>query len=253
MSRDPNDTCRFCDRGAARRVRGQQRRAASRRRVRSSLVPAISPGSRWPSRRTCSGRAYFWCWNGPLKPEVLRRQLADMAAHDARSVCVLPLPHEFRPDNTNNQMDVDYLSPQFFDRVKIAVDEAARLGMNYWLYDEGGWPSGQACGQVLRARPDTAVRVLAYDAKGKWSPRTEGMRRPVESADDEDLYRADARALCRRGGLPFRQDHQVHVHRRARVPVSRAGARHPLARRRGRRSFAAGLATTRWTNSMRCA
>ena len=114
--------------------------------------------------------AYFWCWNGPLKPEVLRRQLADMAAHDARSVCVLPLPHEFRPDNTNNQMDVDYLSPQFFDRVKIAVDEAARLGMNYWLYDEGGWPSGQACGRVLRARPDSAVRVLACDAKGKWSP-----------------------------------------------------------------------------------
>jgi hypothetical protein len=118
---------------------------------------------------------YFWCWNGPLKPDVLRRQLADMAAHDARSVCVLPLPHEFRPDNTNNEMDVDYLSPQFFERVKIAVDEAARLGMNYWLYDEGGWPSGQAAGRVLRARPDSAVRVLACDANGKWSPRTEGM------------------------------------------------------------------------------
>jgi hypothetical protein len=118
---------------------------------------------------------YFWCWNGPLKPEVIRSQLADMAAHDARSVCVLPLPHEFRPDNTNNQMDVEYLSPEFFDRVRVAVDEAARLGMNYWLYDEGGWPSGQAAGQVLRARPDTAVRVLSCDANGKWTPKTEGM------------------------------------------------------------------------------
>jgi hypothetical protein len=117
---------------------------------------------------------YFWYWNGPLQPDVLRRQLADMAAHDARSVCVLPLPHEFRPDNTNNEMDADYLSPDFFDRVKIAVDEAARLGKNYWLYDEGGWPSGQAGGRVLRASPDTRIRILTCNAEGKWKPDTAG-------------------------------------------------------------------------------
>jgi hypothetical protein len=116
---------------------------------------------------------YFWAWNGPLAPDVLRRQLAGMAAHDARSVCTLPMPHEFRPTIMNNQMDVDYLSPEFFARVKIAVDEAARLRMNYWLYDEGGWPSGQAAGRVLKARPELATRVLQCTADGKWSPRRE--------------------------------------------------------------------------------
>lgn len=63
-----------------------------------------------------------------------------MAAHDARSVCVVPEPPEFRPKTMNTLMDAAHLSPQFFDRVKIAVDEAARLKMNYWLYDEGAFP-----------------------------------------------------------------------------------------------------------------
>lgn len=118
---------------------------------------------------------YFWNWNGPLEPDRLRSQLADMAAHDARSVCVLPLPHEFRPDSTNNQMTPDYLTEAFFDRIKLAVEEAARLGMNYWLYDEGGWPSGQAAGRVLRDDPESAVRVLARNSDGAWLPRREGM------------------------------------------------------------------------------
>jgi len=70
---------------------------------------------------------YFWAWNGPMEPGVMRRQLADMVAHDARSVCPLPLPREFKPQLFNSQMDVDYLSPEFFERVKVAVDEAARM------------------------------------------------------------------------------------------------------------------------------
>jgi hypothetical protein len=113
--------------------------------------------------------AYFWMWNGPLQPDVLKRQLQDMAAHEAKNVCTLPMPRDFRPDSAANRMDVDYLSPEYFERVKVAVDEAARLGMHYWLYDEGGWPSGQATGRVLGARPDLGVQVLRSGQGGKWS------------------------------------------------------------------------------------
>jgi len=55
--------------------------------------------------------AYFWYWNGSPTPDVLREQLADMAGHDAPNVCVVPMPHEFRPVTMNTSMDVDYLSP----------------------------------------------------------------------------------------------------------------------------------------------
>jgi len=114
---------------------------------------------------------YFWLWNGPLDVNVLREQLRDMKEHDARSVCILPMPREFRTRSTNNQMDVSYLSPEFFQRVKVAVEQAKRLGINYWLYDEGGWPSGQACGQVIKGHPELRASVMRLVEDGQWQIR----------------------------------------------------------------------------------
>jgi len=117
---------------------------------------------------------YFWMWNGPLDSDVLVGQLRDMREHDARSVFVLPMPHEFRPDSTNNQLDTAYLDPEFFQRVKIAVEQAKRLGMNYWLYDEGGWPSGEACGQVTKDHPELKSSVMCLGDDGKWQLQKRG-------------------------------------------------------------------------------
>ncbi len=104
--------------------------------------------------------AYFWLWNGPLDSDGLRAQLQDMAAHDARSVCMLPMPHAFRPDSTNSNLDPDYLTSEYLERVREAVDEAARLGMTWWLYDEGGWPSGEALGKVIDGHPELTRRRI---------------------------------------------------------------------------------------------
>lgn len=112
----------------------------------------------------------FWCWNGPLDPEVLRGQLRDMAAHDLRSVCMLPLPHAFRPENTNNQMAPDYLTPEYMGRVRIAVDESARLGMFWWLYDEGGWPSGSAVGRVTEGHREFGQHRLVRERVKQTEP-----------------------------------------------------------------------------------
>jgi len=108
---------------------------------------------------------YFWMWNGPLSEDVIVRQLQDMREHEARSVCTIPMPREFRPDSTNNQLDVSYLSPEFFEYVKIAVNESERLGMNYWFYDEGGWPSGEACGLVTKENPMLRASQMRYIEK----------------------------------------------------------------------------------------
>jgi len=104
-----------------------------------------------------------------LDPEVLIEQLHDMFLHDARSVCPVPMPPEFEPENFNNQMDPPYLSEGFFQRVRLVVEEAARLGMSYWLYDEGGWPSGNACGRLLHLRPDLVAKVMRLE-NGAWVP-----------------------------------------------------------------------------------
>lgn len=107
--------------------------------------------------------AYFWLWNAPLEESALRLQLHDMVAHGARSVCMLPMPHGFRPDSTNNSMDPDYLTEAYFERVRLAVDEAADLGMNWWLYDEGGWPSGLALGKVVEGHPELSRQRIVRE------------------------------------------------------------------------------------------
>ncbi len=112
----------------------------------------------WPS--------LFWWWNGTLDPALLREQISDMKAHDVRNVEMFFLSNDHRPGDYH--MDPDYLTPEFFQRVKFAVDEAARLDMDCWLYDEGAWPTGR----ILRHRPDFASRYatcqLAY-RDGKWT------------------------------------------------------------------------------------
>lgn len=44
------------------------------------------------------------------------------------------------------------------------VAACRRLGMEYWLYDEGGWPSGGACGQVLAKNPQGFARMSVQDS-----------------------------------------------------------------------------------------
>jgi len=139
------------------------------------------PALLWP--------AVFWLWNDPLDPTLIRAQLADMAAHGVRSVCMLPMPHAFRPDSTNNGLTPDYLTPAFFDCVTVAIDEAARLGMHWWLYDEGGWPSGEACGEVTAGHPELAVQRL--------------VREPAQPRDGAFPVPGDVLALvAEEGGVP---------------------------------------------------
>ena len=92
--------------------------------------------------------AYFWMWNAKLEPAMLNAQLDDMLAHGMRSICIHPFPADFRPNRGfDSSMSPDYLTEDYFRVFSNVVDHAASLGMNVWLYDEGGWPSGGACGR----------------------------------------------------------------------------------------------------------
>ena len=96
--------------------------------------------------------------NDRMVPEELEGQLEEMAASGAKSVCMHPLPREFR---WNTMMSPRYLSKEYHAIVRRLVEKAARLGMNFYLYDEGGWPSGGACGQVIAADPERFARSYA--------------------------------------------------------------------------------------------
>ena len=110
--------------------------------------------------------AYFWMWNDRLDANRLNAQLDDMFAHGMRSICIHPFPKAFRPGKFDSGMEPDYLSPGYFAIFSNVVDHAATLGMNVWLYDEGGWPSGGACGQVAASDAAGRFRKRFLDPNG---------------------------------------------------------------------------------------
>ena len=109
--------------------------------------PAFSPG-------------YFWMWNDRLEEGVLVSQLEDMRAHGLRSVCIHPFPRAFREGRFESRMSPDYLTPEYFRIYARIIRRARELGMDAWLYDEGGWPSGGANGRVVEADAEGRFRHL---------------------------------------------------------------------------------------------
>ncbi|NLX96369.1 MAG: hypothetical protein GXY83_09350 [Rhodopirellula sp.] len=94
----------------------------------------------------------WWFWNGEMTESIICRDLADLKSHGIGSVMIWPY---------NGLTNLEYLSPEWFDRVKYAVHEAGRLGLRIWIMDEGCYPSGFVGGKVTRERPQQRMQVLA--------------------------------------------------------------------------------------------
>ena len=97
--------------------------------------------------------SFFWVWGGPLLEDVLIAEMDDMAAHGAKTACIHPYPKAFRPKMIDVPMSPDFLTDGYFDLYGKVLDHIAGLGGKAWLYDEGGWPSGGACGRVYASDP----------------------------------------------------------------------------------------------------
>lgn len=81
----------------------------------------------------------FWSWNDDLEPEELIRQIHWM--HD------MGIGGFFM--HARGGLKTPYLSEKWMQAIKVCCDEAEKLGMFAWAYDENGWPSGFAGGKVL--------------------------------------------------------------------------------------------------------
>lgn len=104
--------------------------------------------------------AYFWLWNDSMTVAVLLKQLQDMHGHKALSLCPLPEPKEFRYESMHTLMEPGYLTKEYFKLYQAVASKARQLNMDIWLYDEGGWPSGSACGRVTRSDPSLVSLIL---------------------------------------------------------------------------------------------
>ncbi len=105
---------------------------------------------------------YIWVWNDICTREIIDLQLAEMQNLGIRVFYILPEPKEFRPDSMPTNLTPDYLSEEYFELCNYATQKGKSLGMQCWIYDEGGWPSGSACGKVMEAHPEYARQTLEF-------------------------------------------------------------------------------------------
>jgi len=97
----------------------------------------------------------FWSINGPLVPARLREQMDAFQAAGLDGVVFHPRFYPGIPP---------YMSPAYLAEVSAAILYAKEIGLRFWLYDENGWPSGTADGQLLARYPESAaVRLDLFD------------------------------------------------------------------------------------------
>ncbi len=95
----------------------------------------------------------FWMWNAPLDKALIRQQIREMHEKHIGGFFIHPMPSEFRAADFPGGMP-GYLSDEYFQMVRYAAECAAECGMDAWLYDEGGWPSGTVNGELMAQHPE---------------------------------------------------------------------------------------------------
>lgn len=94
---------------------------------------------------------FTWGWRGPVDREVIVRDLDGMKALGVNAAIIEP----------STGMNHPYLSPEYFELVRTAVQEAKQRAMRLWIMDEGDYPSGLAGGNFTNLRPDLRMKALA--------------------------------------------------------------------------------------------
>lgn len=103
---------------------------------------------------------YSWVWNAPITKEGIKEQIASFKEGGIEGIYILPEPENFRPDSMSTELKPQYLSDEYFELVRFAFETAEENGINMWLYDEGGWPSGGACGKTNEEYSDAPPKKL---------------------------------------------------------------------------------------------
>lgn len=81
----------------------------------------------------------FWSWNDKLEPEELARQIQWMKEQGIGGFFM----------HARSGLKTEYLSEEWMQAIEACCQEAEEQGMEAWIYDENGWPSGFAGGKLL--------------------------------------------------------------------------------------------------------
>jgi hypothetical protein len=92
----------------------------------------------------------FWSWNDELEPQELRRQVRLIKEAGWGGFFM----------HARIGLRTPYMSPEWMTCIEACVDEASKLGIDAWLYDEDKWPSGFAGGLSVTDTPAFRAQYL---------------------------------------------------------------------------------------------
>jgi hypothetical protein len=95
--------------------------------------------------------APFWSWNTRMEPAHLG-MLAEFKTMGLGGAHL----------HARTGLATPYLGDEFMGLVKASADEAERLGMLLWLYDEDRWPSGYGGGTLTREGSPHRQKILVF-------------------------------------------------------------------------------------------
>lgn len=102
-----------------------------------------------------NGMVLWWGWDGPVNEDVIVRDLDFIKSRGFSCVMI----------EAGYGMIDPYLSPGWFNLVKIAVKHAKERQMRVWVEDEGKYPSGFAGGKFSAERPDLRMQGLVIGGR----------------------------------------------------------------------------------------
>lgn len=95
----------------------------------------------------------FWFWNDEITDEKTKEQLNLMKRIHANQ----PVVH------SRFGLQNEYLSQDWFDRIKSVISNCKENGQKIWLYDENNWPSGN-CAWTITMEEKYREHYLQFEA-----------------------------------------------------------------------------------------
>ena len=94
----------------------------------------------------------FWFWNGIQEESEIIHQLNEIADAGCKGFAL----------HSRKGNQIPYLSDRWLDLVEFTCEESRKRNLKVWLYDEDGFPSGNAGMRVQKTRPDLVQKSLHF-------------------------------------------------------------------------------------------
>ncbi len=100
---------------------------------------------------------------GKATKEEFENVLDTMEARGIRGLYLYSITNAFGSDSHIEEFT--YLSDEYMEMLNHFVTAAEERGINLWMYDEAGWPSGAADGLVVKNHPELAALAINKDGE----------------------------------------------------------------------------------------